>query len=130
MKVSVLCSATLFSLATFAFPASMFKGDISEATLAEITALTEKISRDLESKRSGAHVKRAFNAEAQRISTTGDHEYVSGPYRDARHGIASADDSVIRLSPAPMISVGLAPVSMLWQTTATFPEMASRQSHK
>lgn len=77
MKVSVLCGATLFSLATFAFPASMLKGDISDATLAEITALTERIARDLESKRSGAHVKRAFDAEAQRISTTGDHKYVS-----------------------------------------------------
>ncbi|CAN9092107.1 unnamed protein product [Alternaria alternata] len=77
MKVSVLCGATLFSLATFAFPASMLKGDISDATLAEITALTERIARDLESRRSGAHVKRAFDAEAQRISTTGDHKYVS-----------------------------------------------------
>jgi FPC/CPF motif-containing protein YcgG len=57
----------------------MLKGDISEATLAEITALTENISRDFESKRSGTHVKRAFNAEAQRISITGDHKYVSSP---------------------------------------------------
>jgi hypothetical protein len=79
MKVSLLCIATLFSLATFAFPASMLKGDMSKSTLAEITALTEKISSDLESKRSGAHVKRVFNAEAQRISTTGYHKYVSGP---------------------------------------------------
>lgn len=78
MKVSVLCIATLFSLPTFAFPASMLKGDISKTTLAEITALTERISRDLESKRSGTYVKRAFNAEAQRISTSGDHKYVSG----------------------------------------------------
>jgi hypothetical protein len=78
MKVSLLCSATLFSLATFAFPAALLKGDISDATLAEITALTEKIARDLEAQRSGAHVKRAFNAEAQRISTTGDHKYVRG----------------------------------------------------
>jgi hypothetical protein len=77
MKVSLLCSATLFSLATLAFPANLLKGDISEATLAEITALTEKITRDLETKRQGGHVKRAFNAEAQRISTTGDHKYVS-----------------------------------------------------
>lgn len=81
MKASVLCSATLFSLATFAFPASMLKGDISRTTLVEITALTERISRDLESKRSGAHVKRAFNAEAQRISTSGDHRYVSRPVK-------------------------------------------------
>jgi hypothetical protein len=77
MKVSLLCSATLFSLATLAFPANLLKGDISEATLAEITALTEKITRDLEAKRQGGHVKRSFNAEAQRISTTGDHKYVN-----------------------------------------------------
>lgn len=78
MKVSILCSATLFTLATFAFPANLLKGDISEATLAEITALTEKITRDLETQRQGGYVKRAFNAEAQRISTTGEHRYVSG----------------------------------------------------
>ena len=77
MKVSILCSVPLFSLATFAFPANLLKGDISEATLLEITALSEQITRDLESKRQGGHVKRAFNAEAQRISTTGDHRYVS-----------------------------------------------------
>lgn len=76
MKASILSSVTLFALATFAFPANLLKGDISEATLAEITSLTEKITRDLEIKRQGGHVKRAFSAEAQRISTTGDHRYV------------------------------------------------------
>lgn len=75
MKVSILCSATLFT-AAFTFPANLLKGDISKATLAEITSLTEKIARDLETKRQGGHVKRAFSAEAQRISTTGDHKYV------------------------------------------------------
>jgi hypothetical protein len=81
MKASILCSATLFSLATFAFPANLLNGDISAATLAEITSLTEKSTRDLEAKRQGGqggHVRRAFNAEAQRISNTGDHKYVSG----------------------------------------------------
>ena len=75
MKVSILCSATLFTWATFAFPTNLLKGDISEATLAEITSLTETITRDLETKRQGGHVKRTFSAEAQRISTTGDHRY-------------------------------------------------------
>jgi hypothetical protein len=78
MKVSILYVATLFTLATFAFPTKLLKGDISKATLAEITSLTEKITRGLETKRHGGHVKRAFNAEAQRISTAGDHSYVSG----------------------------------------------------
>ena len=75
----MLCGTTLFTLATFAFPANLLKGDISETTLAEITSLTEKITRDLETKRQSGHVKRAFNAPAQRISTTGDHRYVSCP---------------------------------------------------
>lgn len=79
MKVSILYSATLFTWTTSAFPANLLKGDISEATLAEITSLTENITRDLETKRQGGYVKRAFNVEAQRISTTGDHRYVSSP---------------------------------------------------
>lgn len=74
MKLSILCSATLFSLATYAFPAALLKGDISDATLAEITALTEKI---LENQQQDGHVKRAFNSKAQRIDTTGEHAYVS-----------------------------------------------------
>ena len=76
MKISILCSATLFTWVAFAFPTNLLKGDISEATLAEITSLTETITRDLGTKRQGGHVKRAFSAEAQRISTTGDHRYV------------------------------------------------------
>ncbi|KAL1642463.1 hypothetical protein SLS61_009677 [Didymella pomorum] len=75
--------ATLFT-AAFAFPANLLKGDISKATLAEITSLTEKIARDLETKRQGGHVKRAFSAEAQRISTTGDHKYIAPGPNDLR----------------------------------------------
>jgi hypothetical protein len=86
MKASIFCSATLFTWATLAFPSNILQGDIktnllkgsdiSQDTLAEITALSEKIARDLETKSQGGHVKRAFNAEAQRISITGDHKYV------------------------------------------------------
>ncbi|KAF3051001.1 hypothetical protein E8E11_002434 [Didymella keratinophila] len=76
MKVSILCSATLFT-AAFVFPANLFEGDISKATLAEITSFTEKIARQLETRRQGGHVKRTFSAEAQRISTTGDHKYMT-----------------------------------------------------
>ncbi|CAI6339849.1 unnamed protein product [Periconia digitata] len=84
MRVSVLCSATLFSWATFAFPANLLNGDISEATLAEITSLTQKITRDLEAQRQGSHVKRSFNAEAQRIDTTGEHRYIKPGPNDLR----------------------------------------------
>lgn len=81
MKLSLLCSAALFSLATYAFPAALLKGDISDATLAEITALTEKI---LENQRQSGHVKRAFNAKAQRIDTTGEHEFKAASSSDLR----------------------------------------------
>ncbi|KAF2996809.1 hypothetical protein E8E13_001732 [Curvularia kusanoi] len=85
MKVSLLCSATLFTWATFAFPANLLKGgDISEATLAEITSLTEQITRDIEARSQGSHVKRAFNAAAQRISTTGEHRYIAPGPNDLR----------------------------------------------
>jgi hypothetical protein len=78
MKASVLCSATLFSLATFAFPANLLKGDVSEDTLAELTTLAAKITRDLETTKQAGNVKRGFNADAQRVSTTGEHQYVCG----------------------------------------------------
>lgn len=73
----MLCSAMLFSLATFGFPANLLNKDINEDTLAEITALATKITRDAEAKQNGANVKRGFNADAQRVSTTGEHKYVS-----------------------------------------------------
>lgn len=86
MKASIFCSATLFTWATLAFPSNILQGDIkanllklneiSPDTLAEITALSEKIARDVELKSQGGHVKRSFNADAQRISITGDHKYV------------------------------------------------------
>jgi hypothetical protein len=76
MKASFLYSATLFSLATFAFPTNLLNKDISEDTLAEITALASKITREAETNRRASNVKRGFNADAQRVSTTGDHKYV------------------------------------------------------
>lgn len=76
MKVSLFYSATLFSLATFAFPASLLKKDISAEQLAEITALVDRITKEAGiSTRLGARA--SFDAEAQHVSTTGDHAYVS-----------------------------------------------------
>lgn len=72
MRASFICSATLFSLACFSFPTN--KGDISEDTLAEYAALAAKISRESEVKRDSS--RRASDADAQRISTTGKHAYV------------------------------------------------------
>jgi hypothetical protein len=77
MKTSVICSAALFSLATFAFPANLLKGDISAEQLAEFTALAERITQEAQKKPQPAHAKRGFNADAQHVSTTGDHAYVS-----------------------------------------------------
>lgn len=107
MKISILCSATLFACATFAFPANLLKGDISEATLSEITSWTEKITRNLEAKRQGRHVKRAFNAQAQLISTTGDHKYVWSS-TEGSSSIRVADSLICRSRQVPMICVDLA----------------------
>jgi hypothetical protein len=71
MRFSIICSAILFSLPCFSFPADL--RDISEETLAEYTALAAKISSQLDLKRNPS--KRAFS-EAQRISITGEHAYV------------------------------------------------------
>lgn len=76
MKTSLLCGASLFSLAAFAFPTSLLQNDIGQDTLAEITALAAKITREAESKQKLGNVKRGFNAEAQSVSITGQHEYV------------------------------------------------------
>ena len=81
MKASILCGATLFSLATFAFPANLLDNldkDISAEQLAEITELAAKISNEVQTKRQlGASIlPPGFDAKAQRISTTGDHAYV------------------------------------------------------
>jgi hypothetical protein len=74
MRASLIYTATLFSLGCLSFPTTI-TGDISEDTLAEYVALAEKITREAEVKR-GSSSKRAFNADAQRIDTTGEHAYV------------------------------------------------------
>ena len=78
MKFSTLCSASLFAASAFAFPANLLNKDISDETLAEITGLVEKIKREADVKRQlGTGVfKPGFDANAQRISTSGEHRYV------------------------------------------------------
>jgi hypothetical protein len=81
MKASILCSVALFSWAAFAFPANLlnnFPADLSDEALAEVTELAAKITREVETKRQlGASIlPPGFDADAQRISTTGDHRYV------------------------------------------------------
>lgn len=71
-------SASLFSTVIFAFPASLVTKDITPETLAEITALAARIKEQAERSEQVPNVKRGgFNADAQRVSTTGDHAYVS-----------------------------------------------------
>lgn len=72
MRASLICSATLYSLKCFSF--STNHGDTSENTLADYVALAAKIARESEVKRDSSI--RAFDADAQRISTTGKHAYV------------------------------------------------------
>jgi hypothetical protein len=75
MKLSLIGSAALLPLAAFAFPANLIK-DISAEQLAELTALAERITQEAQRKPQPAHVKRTFDADAQYVSTTGDHAYV------------------------------------------------------
>ncbi|KAH7411947.1 hypothetical protein DE146DRAFT_259165 [Phaeosphaeria sp. MPI-PUGE-AT-0046c] len=79
MKASLLCSATLFGSAALAFPANLFTNDISDETLAQINALVANITDNL-AKPQTTNVKRQFDADAQRVDTTGEHAYqVPGP---------------------------------------------------
>lgn len=72
MKACFVFSTALLSVAA-AFPANLLKGDISEDALAEITALAAKIAGDVKEKRDFTGV---FNADRQRVDTTGKHAYV------------------------------------------------------
>lgn len=77
MKVSLLWGASLFSAATFAFPANLPKGTISEDALAEINELVARVTKEAEARQqSGLEKRLFFNADAQRVSNTGDHKYV------------------------------------------------------
>jgi hypothetical protein len=109
MKASLLCGAPLFSLAAFAFPANLLQNDISQDTLAEITALATKITREAESKPKSGNVKRGFNAEAQSVSITGEHKYVSDRSVE-KSGVATTNHPAGRSRQAPMTSADLAPV--------------------
>jgi hypothetical protein len=81
MKGSILCSIALFSWAVFAFPANLLNNlpaDLSDEALAEVTELAAKITREIETKRqpSASILPPVFDANAQRISMTGDHRHV------------------------------------------------------
>ena len=95
MKTSLICSATFFSLAAFAFPANLLKGDISAEQLAELTGLARRITQEAQKKPQPAHVKRVFDADAQHVSTTGDHAYVSVISRFCAFNIALLINSSI-----------------------------------
>ncbi|KAF3003438.1 hypothetical protein E8E13_001966 [Curvularia kusanoi] len=116
IAVMIFESATLFSLAAFAFP-SNFK-DISEDTLAELTELAARISRESEVKLDST--KRALNSDAQRIDTTGDHAYIAPGPNDIRgpcpglntlanHGYISRTgvDSVVAVTAASTAVFGM-----------------------
>jgi hypothetical protein len=57
-------------------PANLLSNDLSEDALADITVLAVKIKREAEARPDTSNVKRGFNADAQRISISGDHQYV------------------------------------------------------
>jgi hypothetical protein len=78
MRASLLCSATIFSLAAFAFPTNLLNNDLSDDALAEITELAAKITKEAETKRQlgSAILPPGFDADAQLVSNTGEHRYV------------------------------------------------------
>ena len=86
MKASLLFS-TLFTLRAFAFPSALLKGDISSAELQKITELAEKISTASRKRQLGLNIlDLGFDAETQRVDTTGEHEYVRPhPKSDRKH---------------------------------------------
>jgi hypothetical protein len=92
MKASLLCSATLFSVSALAFPTSLLNGDLSEEALAEINTLAAKVAREARTKRQLGIIKPGFNADAQRISTTGEHQYVCGHGSGRKRHGQVADD--------------------------------------
>jgi hypothetical protein len=115
MKATIFCSATLFSLAAFAFPANLLNNinkDIGAEQLAEITELAAKISREVETKRQlGANIlPPGFDAKAQLVSTTGDHKYVCSPVKMKDSSALNADDPMHRSHQVRETSVDLARV--------------------
>jgi len=105
MKVSLLYSATLFTLATFAFPANILNNELGDEALAEITELAAKITREAKTKRQlgAAVLPPGFNADAQRVSTTGKWRYVR---RSLEFDTLTADSPVHRLLQAQTTFVG------------------------
>ena len=83
MKTSILYTASLFLTTAVAFPANLLNGDISSETLAEINSIVARIEREAaasEKRQLGfGLVKPGFDADAQRVSNTGTHRYVSSP---------------------------------------------------
>lgn len=76
MRVSFL-SLAAFVLPAFAFPSALLKGDISGEELQKITELAQKIAHTSRKRQAGLKVLDVgFDAEAQRVDTTGEHEYV------------------------------------------------------
>lgn len=110
MKVSLLCSATLFTLATFAFPANLLNNDLSDVALSEITELAAKIKQQALSKRQlgTAILPPGFDADAQRVSTIGQWKYVRRSLEIEAFDMFGANHPVRRLRRVRMTSVGLA----------------------
>lgn len=107
MKFSTLCSVSLFAVSAFAFPANLLNNDISDETLAEITGLVEKVKREADVKRQlgVGIIKPGFDANAQRISTSGEHRYVCAFFDVSLFHLLI---SRCRLLQAPTTFVGLA----------------------
>lgn len=123
MKAFLICSAPLFSVASFAFPTSLLKGDIDEHALAAITISAAKISLQMEAKRDSVKVKRVliYDSDPHRISTTGEQAYICVCLFWTVYVIAGHVSC--RLCQVVMTFAALALVKTRSQTTATSHEL-------
>ncbi|ETS73861.1 hypothetical protein PFICI_14807 [Pestalotiopsis fici W106-1] len=82
MRLSLFSGIALSALCATAFPTSVINSDLSNEDLARINDLAAKISADVKAKRVAGidAIKPGFDADAQRIDTTGDHAWIApGP---------------------------------------------------
>lgn len=126
MKASLIWSAALFSVASFAFPKSLLKGDIDEGAHAGIAISAAKKSLRVEAKRDSVKVKRAFDSDPHRISTTGEQAYICVCLLWTVHLIA--DHVSYRLCQVVMTFAALALVQTRSQTTAISHELVEIKS--
>jgi hypothetical protein len=79
MMKTLLLFSTFFALQAFAFPSALLRYDLSSVELQRITELADKIATASRKRQAGLDILNVgFDADAQKVDTSGEHEYVSG----------------------------------------------------